>query len=180
MRGNPIAPAVTAVRVVLSAGRRYTIGAVILTLVLYLAYLLLPVWLTPGNDLAFQLTILRFSDHLLFLALSAVTAALIVMQAYLFIRTRGAERASAVGRGGVGTASALFAGLLASAACFSCIATLLGFLGSGSALFIVEQRRYFVLGALALVLVALYLTARGINGYCERCGILPRRAGAGS
>jgi len=134
------------------------------------AYIFLPVWLTPGNTLAFQLSLLRPSDYILFLVLSAVTALLVLMQAFLFLRSKK-DRAGAVGQGGVGVFSALFGGLLATAACSSCIAAVLGFLGAGSIFFILENQLYFVYGAIALVVLGLYFSARRVQGYCKSCEI---------
>lgn len=132
------------------------------------AYIFLPVWLTPGNTFSFQISLLRPRDYLLFVILSAVTALLVLMQAFLFLRSRKG-RAGAVGQGGVGAFSALFGGLLATAACSSCIAAILGFLGAGGIFFVLENQPYFVYGAIALVLFGLYFSARRMQGYCEDC-----------
>lgn len=160
-----------AARTILLSGRGMRWAFVLLALLFYLLYLVLPVLLIPGNYLGLQLQILRLSDHVQFVFLAVVTALLILMQVYLLRRTRRAEQAAAVGRGGVGVWSAIFGGLLASAACSSCIAAILGFLGAGSVFFIVDHRSYFVASSFAVVVVALLLTARRIQGYCERCGV---------
>lgn len=148
--------------------RNYRLWFLGLTTIFIAAYLLLPIWLTPGNTLSFQLSLLRPSDYILFFVLSAVTALLVLMQAFLFLRSKKG-RAGAVGQGGVGAFSALFGGLLATAACSSCIAAVLGFLGAGSIFFILENQPYFVYGAIALVLLGLYFSARRVQGYCEDC-----------
>ncbi|MCC6348784.1 MAG: TlpA family protein disulfide reductase [Candidatus Eisenbacteria bacterium] len=98
---------------------------------IYGAYVSLPVWLIPGNYLRFQLQLLRAQDHVLFVVLGLATALLVLKQVFLFRRTRGTARITAVGRGGVGVWSVVFGGLLATAACSSCIAVFLGFLGAG-------------------------------------------------
>jgi len=141
-----------------------------LTAIFITAYILIPVWLTPGNTLSFQISLLRPSDYILFLILSAVTALLILMQMFLFLSSKKG-RVGAVGQGGVGAFSALFGGLLATAACSSCIVAILGFLGVGSTFFILENQPYFVTGAIALVLVGLYFSARRVQGYCENCEV---------
>lgn len=150
--------------------RNYKIWFLGLTTIFIAAYILLPVWLTPGNTLAFQISLLRPRDYILFLVLSAVTALLILMQAFLFLRSKKG-RAGAVGQGGVGAFSALFGGLLATAACSSCIAAILGFLGAGSIFFILQNQPYIVAIAIALVLVGLYFSARRVQGYCESCEV---------
>lgn len=165
----------SASRTVLNAGRGYRAWFLPLALLIYAAYVLLPVWLIPGNSLRFQLQLFRAQDHVLFVALGLATALLVLMQVFLFRRTRGTARITAVGRGGVGVWSAVFGGLLATAACSSCIAAFLGFLGAGSTLFIVRHRTPVVLVAFAVVLTALLTTARRVQGYCEECEGLPER-----
>lgn len=167
---------IPAVRAVLSAGGTYRLWFVLLTLLVYAAYVLLPVWLIPGNSLWFQLQLLRVQDHVLFVALSLATALLVLMQVFLFRRTRGGDKIAAVGRGGVGVWSAVFGGLLATAACSSCIAAFLGFLGVGSTFFILEHQTPVVSVSFAIVLVALLASARRVQGYCEECERLPNRS----
>lgn len=58
----------------------------ILNIILMAAYILLPVWLTPGNTLSFQLSILRPRDYLLFVFLSPATSLLILTQLFLYSR----------------------------------------------------------------------------------------------
>lgn len=164
---NPITTIYFATAKVLEK-KNYKTWFFLLTAIFIAAYILLPVWLTPGNTPAFQISLLRPHDYILFLVLSAVTALLILMQAFLFLRSKKG-RAGAVGQGGVGAFSALFGGLLATAACSSCIAAILGFLGAGSIFFILQNQPYFVYGAIALVLLGLYFSARRVQGYCESC-----------
>lgn len=166
----------TGIRTVLTASRGYRAWLLPLALLGYATYVFLPVWLIRGNSLRFQLQLLRVQDHVLFAILSVATALLVLMQVFLFQRTRGSAKLSAVGRGGVGVWSAVFGGLLATAACSSCIAAFLGFLGAGSTLFIVRHRTPVVLLAFAVVLVALFATARRVQGYYEECERLSERA----
>lgn len=164
---NPFATVVSASKTVLGNGK-YRLWFALLTSALVVLYVVLPVWLTPGNTFSLQLGLFAPRDYLLFLTLSAVTALLILMQAFLFIRSRKG-RVGAIGQGGVGVFSALFAGLLATAACASCIAAVVGFLGAGSVFFIVGHQPYFVYGGILLVLVGLYFSARRVERYCEHC-----------
>ena len=102
-------------RLVLNTSR-YRAGLTGLTALLLAVYLFLPVWLTPGNDLAFQLSILLPRDYALFAVLSGVTALLVLMQTYVQIRVRKRRAAlAAVGSSGVSVGSAIFGGLLATA-----------------------------------------------------------------
>ncbi|MBI4130290.1 hypothetical protein HY468_03175, partial [Candidatus Roizmanbacteria bacterium] len=102
------------------------------------------------------------------LILSMVTALLLLMQVFLFGSKK--KRVETAGQGGVGIFSALFGGLLATAACSACVAAILGFLGAGSVFFVLENQAIFVIGAIALVIVSLYFSSRRVQGYCKECG----------
>lgn len=164
---NIIATIIFASKTVLEK-RSYKLWFAVLTVIIIFAYILIPVWLTPGNTLSFQLSLLKTKDYVLFFILSSVTALLLLMQVFL-LRSKK-KRAETMGQGGVGIFSALFGGLLATAACSSCIAAILGFLGAGSVFFVLENQPYIVLGAIILVAVSLYFSARRIQGYCNDCG----------
>lgn len=156
----------------MSANKTYWLWLVILTIIFIGAYLLLPVWLTPGNSLAFQVSLLTAKDYILFIALSFTTAVLILMHFFLFLRSRDQKKkAKIVGQSGVSLSSALFGGLLATAACSACIASLIGFLGAGSVFFVLKHQWYIVSVALALVLISLYFAAKKIQGYCQSCNL---------
>lgn len=152
------------------AQSRYRSWFVVLSVLIFALYILLPVWLIPGNDPLFQLSILRLQDFILFAILSFMTALLILMQIFLTQRSKK-ERAGAIGRGSVGVSSSLFGGLLATAACPGCITTLLGFLGAGSVFFVIENQLYFLVGAIVLTIAAIYFTARRVGKYCPSCEV---------
>jgi len=174
MSKNPLTQILSAMNIVYTQGRNYRIWFVVLSVVFFMVYMFLPVWLTVGNTIAFQLSILRIQDYMLFGILSLAIALLTVMQAYLFIQSKKRRgKIGAIGQGGVGVSSALFGGLLATAACSSCIAVILGFLGAGSVFFVLENQMYVVVGALALVLAGLYFTIRQVNNNCLKCEALP-------
>jgi len=146
---------------------------IVFSILIYAAYILIPVFLTPGNYISFQLSLLRPVDFVLFLVMSLVTALLIVMQLYVHNRSKKKRMLAAVGEGGVSVYSAMFGGMLATAACSSCIAGLVGFLGAGSTFFILENQMLFVAGALFIVFVSLFFTARRVNEYCLSCEVKP-------
>jgi len=166
MTTNPLATIFTASKTVLEKNT-YKYWFILLSVAFFSAYIYIPIRLTPGNTLSFQLSLLKSKDFILFFILSTVTALLLLMQVFLFQSKR--QRVQAVGQGGVGVFSALFAGLLATAACSSCIAAILGFLGAGSIFFVLENQSYVVLGALVLVVVSLYFSSRRVLGYCLDC-----------
>ena len=166
MNNNPLSTIYTASKTVLGENN-FKLWFVILTLIFVFAYIFIPVWLTPGNTLAFQMSLFKTKDYVLFFILSTVTALLLLMQVFLFQSKK--HRTKAVSQGGVGIFSALFGGLLATAACSSCIAAILGFLGAGSIFFVLENQPYIVLGAIVLVVASLYFSARRVLGYCSEC-----------
>lgn len=168
MKNNPIQEIKRASKVVL-AKKSYKKAFGILSMLIFLTYILLPVWLTAGNTISFQISLLRPKDFVLFVILSLFTALLIVMQVYIYKSKKKKNGLVVVGQGGVSIYSALFAGLMATAACSSCIAGLIGFLGAGSIFFVLEYQWYFVAGALVIVAISLYFIARQVNGGCNLC-----------
>ncbi len=151
--------------------KNYRNGFIALSILMFAAYIVLPVVLTPGNSIGFQLHLLRPIDFVVFVLLSTVTALLMVMQLYVHNRAKKKQVLATAGKTGVSLSSAIFGGLLATAACSSCIAGLLGFLGAGSVLFIVENQLPFVIGAISIVLIGLYFTSKRVNNACSSCEV---------
>lgn len=164
---NPLSIIFLASKNVLAANN-YRFWFIVLFTVFIAGYIFLPVWLTPGNDLKFQLSLLQVRDYVLFIVLAASASLFVLMQVFLFSRSRK-KRASLVAKGGIGVFGALFGGLLATAACSSCIAAILGFLGAGSTFFVLENQPYVAGGAIALVVIGLYFSARKVVGICDDC-----------
>ena len=79
------------------------------------------------------------------------------------------ERMKTVGEGGAGVYAAIMGGLLATAACSSCFAALLGFLGAGSVLFVAKYNLYVGAAAILLMSISLFFAARRVNGECKTC-----------
>ena len=131
-------------------------------------YVMAPVWAIPGNDLAFQLSLFSPLEIVLLLALSFLTALLIVMQVFLFVRV--GRRAFA--DGGVGVASGVMATLVGTASCLGCsIGIVLGFLGVGAVVFLIQYQVPILIGTIVIFLVALFLIGRRVVGYCKECSI---------
>ena len=131
-------------------------------------YVMLPVWVIPGNDIAFQLSLFSAVEATLLIVLSVLTALLFTMQVFLFARV--GKRAFS--DGGTGVLSGVGATVVGTASCVGCsIGIALGFLGMGAVLFLIEYQIPIMLGALALFLFALFLIARRINGHCTACEI---------
>lgn len=166
---NPVKETINALRVVLvskQSRKHFTF----LTLAAFITFILIPVFTIPGNDLRFYLTILRPIDYTIYALLSLVIAAVIMTQVYLFKQSSDhKKRLASTVSGGVGTSSAVLGGLLATAACSSCIAGLLGFLGAGSVLFIAQNNVAVAVVALFISIFSLYMSSRKVNGHCRSC-----------
>lgn len=158
------------------AGMRRAIQTVLHTPMNWLVYLLssgaffallvfVPVWTTPGNDFAFQLSITPVWVLVLMGVLSGGNGLVMLMQWHLLRQHAAKYRGrDAVLHGGlVGSA------ILATIACTACFSSLLSLLGATGVAFLHTHRGLTGFVALGLTLVALYFTARRVNGVCTRC-----------
>ncbi len=127
----------------------------------------LPVWLVPGNSIAFQLSLLRPRDYALTIILAPVIALVLTMHAYLFAQTKGAgARIRAACGGAAGGYAGVLGAVFATAACSWCVAALFGFLGTGAILFIIANQMWAILLALALMLCSLHFAAKRVVSAC--------------
>lgn len=132
-------------------------------------FVLLPVLIIPGNSLVFQLSIYTFSDYLLIITLALLVGLASTMQIYAVRRRMfGAKN---LGAGFVGVLSAIWASVLGTVSCASCLVASVALLGMGasSAFFILEHRSYFLIASIVLVLASLYFNSRRVAGICETC-----------
>ena len=165
----PIATIRAAAAKVLS-GTKYLWLFVLSTAFFALFYLVYPVITTPGNDLAFQLSITPWWGLLLISLLAFATGLLVTMQAYIFRRLK-ALPAKETGGTIVGGASAFLANMFASASCTACVSALFGFLGLGTILFLLDHRWEIVGGSIVLILISLYFASKRITNHCRGCGV---------
>jgi hypothetical protein len=134
--------------------------------------LYIPIRTIPGNDLAFQISILTPKDWFLFIVLPALTALSIVMNVYILSKKRSAQDSVVmVGQGGTGFLSGVIASVFGTASCASCVASIFGFLGVGGVFFLVEHRTIITTGAIFLMLISLYFTSRKVLGICDNCKV---------
>jgi len=122
----------------------------------------------PGNTLATQLDIFTVRDYAVLVLLSSLSSLFITMQAYVMRQKQKIGGAGTATAGGLG---ALFAGIVGTAFCASCLAPLFAIfgIGFGGVIFVLEYRFYFVAGITLLMLITIYLTARKINKVCISC-----------
>lgn len=155
---------VLATRVVLLKSR-YIWVWLMSSIAFFALLVLIPVWTTPGNDIAFQLKILGVRFDVVLVILSIVNGLLIAMQWYGFMHTK--KRDSYVMGGSlIGMSIGFVVSLFACAACYS---MLLAFVGFGVATFFVQYRVPFMIFTFAILFWALSKNAQRILGHCESC-----------
>ena len=116
--------------------RNYLFTLIILSLVIFFIFILIPVFLIPANSLELQLTIFTIKDYVLLTILSILTSLLIVMQVFSYRQAEVCSPGKAVFGGG----SAIVAALFWTASCASCLVAVFGFLGIGTVFFLVEYQ----------------------------------------
>lgn len=152
--------------------KRYLFGFLAVAFAMFWLLLYIPIRAIPGNDLAFQLSILTPKDWFLFTVLPVLTALSIVMNIYI-LKNKGSAQdgAAMVGQGGTGFFSGIIASVFGTATCASCVATIFGFLGIGGVLFLLQYRTYITTVAIILLLISLYFTSKRVLNACESCRI---------
>lgn len=93
------------------------------------------------------------------------------MQIFNFRNSGTRTKLGSLGKGGLGGYTGVVGALFATASCASCLFAILGFLGFSTLIFLVNIRWYIVIGAIFLLLVSIYFSAKKINGVCEYCRI---------
>ena len=152
--------------------RRYFLIFLVSAVVLFLSLVAIPLFTIPGNTVAFQLKIFTAQNYLLMAFLSMLAGLNLALSWYGFAQQKKIGTASqSVAGGAVSTIAGIFGAVVGTASCLGCLVALLGLvgLGVGSALFILKNQSYFLLGAIALMLVSLYFAARKINKICQSC-----------
>lgn len=152
--------------------KRYLFGFLVTAFAMFWLLLYIPIRAIPGNDLAFQLSILTPKDWFLFTVLPVLTALSMVMNIYI-LKNKGSAQDGAVivGQGGTGFFSGIIASVFGTATCASCVATIFGFLGIGGVLFLLQYRTYITTAAIILLLISLYFTSKRVLNACESCRI---------
>lgn len=154
--------------------RNYFLAFLLISIVFFGLFIYIPVVTIPGNDLGFQLSIYSQRDYILMFLLAVLVGLSVSLQVYIF-RKQKEERnlAQSTGQIAVSGISGVFGAIVGTAACASCLAFFLGLigLGTGSVLFVLNNQSYFLTGAVIIMLISLYFTARKVNDVCETCRI---------
>lgn len=162
---------ILAIKVVLR-NKNYLAGFIVLSLGIFWLFIYIPVKNIPGNDFAFQLSIMTLQDKLLSGLLAVLVSLSLVMNVYAFKLKRSTKIGiSMVGQGGGGLFSGIVASVFGTATCAACISSIFGFLGTGGVLFLLEYRTQIVLASIVLLLISLYFTSAKVLGICKSCGV---------
>ena len=155
--------------------RRYLAGWVVITAVIFSALFLIQVKTVPGNSGAFQIAIFGWRDWTILAMIGILNALFITIEIYVFNLKREFNKLNGVGSGlitgGVGTSSGVLASIFSTASCSLCASAIFGFLGANSVVFLVNNRRYVVVGTLFLLLLSLYLSSKRFSETCKQCQI---------
>lgn len=159
-----------AIRTVLQE-RKYLLIFLLSSIVFFALFIVIPLIAIPGNDLMFQLNIFRTRDYFLMIFLAALVGLNLALQVYTFKQRRTQKATQSVAGGAISGVSGIFGAIVGTAACASCLAALFGLigLGTGSVFFVLKNQPYFLIGAIALMLISLYFTARKVNRVCNSC-----------
>lgn len=152
--------------------KNYLIGLVFLAPAIFWLLLYIPVRTIPGNDFAFQLSILTTKDRVLLITLSLFTALSIIMNIFVLRNKLTTKNSlSMAGQGGTGLLSGVIGSVFGTASCASCVASVFGFLGIGGVLFLLQYRTWIATTSIVLILISLYFTSRKVLGICESCRV---------
>lgn len=152
--------------------RKYVFILLSFALFFFALFVFIPVATTPGNTFAFQLSIFRMQDYFLMILLALLVGLNFSMNIYAWRKRGQLANVSgfAVGGATAGFGGA-FAAIVGTATCASCLAFLFGIvgLGIGNVAFVLKYQTFFLLGAITLVVVSIYFSARKINKVCDSC-----------
>lgn len=157
---------------ILLSKRGYLVTFFVLAPLSFLLFIFLQVWTIPGNSLSFQLQVLTFSNDILLGILSILVAVFVTMQAFIFRNAYSAQtKLASVGKGGTVGYLGVFAAVLGTATCASCLIVLFGFLGFGGIVFLLKNQPYVVSLSIIILLASIYFSSRKVNGVCENCKV---------
>lgn len=154
----------TGIRQVLQMPRRKW-WFLVVTLIAFVVLFSIPVFSIPANSYAFQLSITRWTDVALLLAISIMLSLVVILQLEWQQSCDACEsKVSTTVKGGSTVFAAFAGGLFATAACSSCVVGILGLIGIGTsvAFALLDYRWYIVWTALLITATFVALTARKI------------------
>lgn len=139
----------------------------LVTSIIFLAlFILIPVFIIPGNSLKFQLGIFMPLNYFVMILFSSLAGLMISMRTYNY---KMKKSLIGVGGGVFGGFFGFVAGIFGTVTCPACVAAIFGFLGTGATLFLIEKQWYIMSIAAVFLLVSIYLTSLSIEKKCEKC-----------
>ncbi len=168
----------TALKTTLSSSR-YRFLLIAIFLLLAASMLFIPIQIIPGNNIAIQTHLYRGVGMGILTTLALLAAVSVTLQIKMFRSHNDVKRqAGAAAMGGISIITGVLSSLFASATCVACLGAAVGFLGFGTIMFLATNRWYIVAGAVLLLLLSIYLSARRINRGCEVCLVPHREPGS--
>jgi len=150
--------------------KNYKIGLIFIALVVFALFVYIPVRIIPGNDIAFQLSIMPAKDYVIFTIISLLTALLFMFNIYIF-RQRQSINVHDVGNVTFSGVSGIVASLLGGITCVACSSTVISFIGVGTIAVLFKYKLLITLITLLTMTVALYYNARRILYLCNECHV---------
>ncbi|MBS3067426.1 hypothetical protein J4450_01885 [Candidatus Micrarchaeota archaeon] len=146
--------------------KKYIYLFIFLIIAAFVAYILIPVYTIPGNDLSFWLSIMPWWGYPIIFTFAVALGLLLTMKVYEF-RHSHSVLSKAEDAGGV--IAVIIAGLYTTAACGACISSLFAIVGASGALFLNQNRDIFIVLSVIITIIAIYFTAKKINSKCNVC-----------
>jgi hypothetical protein len=142
--------------------KKYRAIFVIVSILFFALFILIPTFSIEYNTLSFQLSTFSLSEYLLMVFLALLIGVTFTLQIYTFRNKTSCSTSASVARGTATGVSGVFAAILGTAFCASCLVPLFAAvgLGTGSLFFVLEHRTAFLAGAIVLMLVSLYFALK--------------------
>jgi len=160
---NPIKIIYKATKRTLS-NKNYFLSFILISILSLTIFILIPVFVIPGNDLLFQLGIFTYWNYILMFTLAILISLMISMQIYNYKLKKSIKKAGGAVAGGF---SGFIAGIFGTASCASCVAAIFGFLGVGTVFFLIQYQWYIVGISLFFILLSIYFNSLGIEKDCK-------------
>ena len=160
---NPIKYIYKASKKILS-NTKYLISFIVIAVVLFGIFVLIPVLTIPGNDLLFQLDVFTFKDYALLIFLAVFMSLMIAMQVFSYQVKKSAAKATS---GTAAMVPGFTAALFGTASCSSCVAAIFGVFGIGTVLFLIQYQWYIVGFSFLLVGISIYFSSVSIEKRCK-------------
>lgn len=154
---------IRAIKTVLGT-KTYLVLFVGISILFFGLFVLIPVYTIAGNDIAFQLSLYTAQEFTLLAVLAGLLGLTFSLQIFAY-RHRGCSTPKSLVQGATTGISGVFAAIVGTAFCASCLLPLFAAIGigTGGVFFVLENQIYFVIGAILLMLISLYFAIKKIN-----------------